>query len=211
MSRAEAMNAIWYQGVSLGVVGVSITIALASAYSSTREAVAAALENDTRQTLAQVLPPGYADNNLLKDTLELADADGKLLTVYRARKNGAVRAVLYEQTGKGYGGVIKLIMAVDANGVIQGVRITQHTETPGLGDKIDASKADWIHGFEGRALGEPDLPGWAVKKDGGIFDQFAGATITPRAVVATVKRGLEFFGRNRSKLLDSQTSHGGQP
>ncbi|MDO6385351.1 electron transport complex subunit RsxG [Uliginosibacterium sp. 31-12] len=209
-THAERLNAVWYQGVSLGVIVVGITIALAAAYTSTREKVAAAVESDTRQTLEQVLPPGYADNNLLKDSLELTDAEGQAVTVYRARKSGVVRAVLFEQRGKGYSGVIKLIMAVDAEGVVQGVRVTTHTETPGLGDKIEAAKNDWIHAFEGKSLVAPGEKAWAVKKDGGVFDQFAGATITPRAVVATVKRGLEFFASHRAQLLDNPATSAGK-
>lgn len=205
MSQVIKLDAVWYQGVSLGVVGVTITAALALAYQNTRENIAAAIEADTRQTLEQVLPPGFADNNLLKDTLQIPDAKGQPITVYRARKAGVVRAVLFEQVGKGYAGNIKLIMAVDAQGVIQGVRVTQHAETPGLGDKIEAAKSPWIDSFKGKSAQQPDHKGWAVKKDGGVFDQFAGATITPRAVVGAVKQGLDFFAQNRDALLNSTT------
>jgi len=210
-AHTQRLDAIWYQGVSLGAVAVAITVTLAAAYSSTREQVAAAIDSDTRQTLEQVLPPGYSDNNLLKDTLQLNDGSGAPVTVYRARKDGRVRAVLFAQSGNGYSGRIDLIMAVDASGVVQGVRITHHTETPGLGDKIEVAKNDWIHSFEGKSLENTGEARWAVKKDGGVFDQFAGATITPRAVVGAVKRGLAFFASNRDTLLDSQPDNGVKP
>ncbi|MEN3111908.1 electron transport complex subunit RsxG [Uliginosibacterium paludis] len=209
-AHAERLNAVWYQGASLGLVAVSITVALAAAYTASREQVASAIENDTRQTLEQVLPPGYSDNNLLKDVMEIRDASGEAVSVYRARKAGKVRAVLFAQHGNGYSGRIDLIMAVDAEGIVQGVRVTHHTETPGLGDKIEETKNDWIHRFEGKSIASTGAERWAVKKDGGVFDQFAGATITPRAVVRTVKGGLEFFAQHRDQLLDGSQPKGGQ-
>ncbi len=95
-----------------------------------------------------------------------------------------------------------MIMGVDRIGTLLGVRVISHAETPGLGDKIEASKSDWILKFNGRSLNDPPPTGWAVKKDGGIFDQFTGATITPRALVGAVKNGLEFFAAHRLALLD---------
>jgi electron transport complex protein RnfG len=93
------------------------------------------------------------------------------------------------------------MMGVDRDGSVLGVRVIKHTETPGLGDKIDPAKSNWIYEFEGRSLGDPPPAKFAVKKDGGVFDQFAGATITPRAVVKSVKGGLEFFAREKARLL----------
>lgn len=207
---AARLNAIWYQSASLGAVAVVITGLLALAYQSTRQSVAQAEERDTRLTLEQVLPPGYADNNLLRDVIEIRDAAGNPVKVYRARKNGQVRAVLYAQHGNGYSGRIDLIMAVDSAGVVQGVRITRHTETPGLGDKIEEAKTPWVHAFEGKSLEATGEARWAVKKDGGVFDQFAGATITPRAVVGIVRQGLDFFGANRERLLAATPAAGGK-
>ena len=91
-------------------------------------------------------------------------------------------------------------MAVDPAGRILGVRVLKHTETPGLGDKIEAKKSDWVHAFAGKSLGEPAADKWAVKKDNGVFDQFAGATITPRAVVRAVKGGLQFFAARKQEI-----------
>jgi electron transport complex protein RnfG len=104
--------------------------------------------------------------------------------------------------GNGYAGRIVCMMGVDKDGHVLGVRIIKHKETPGLGDKIEPDKSDWIHAFEGKFLGDPPAEKFAVKKDGGVFDQFAGATITPRGVVKAVKGGLEFFAREKARLLD---------
>ncbi|CAM5584828.1 Ion-translocating oxidoreductase complex subunit G OS=Stutzerimonas stutzeri OX=316 GN=rnfG PE=3 SV=1 [Stutzerimonas stutzeri] len=88
-----------------------------------------------------------------------------------------------------------------ADGRLAGVRVLSHRETPGLGDKIELAKSDWIHAFAGKSLSDPDEAGWAVKKDRGDFDQFAGATITPRAVVGAVHRALQYFDAHKSELL----------
>jgi Na+-translocating ferredoxin:NAD+ oxidoreductase subunit G len=99
------------------------------------------------------------------------------------------------------------MMGVDGDGKLLGVRVIKHSETPGLGDKIEPAKGEWIHSFEGKFLGGPPAEKFAVKKDGGVFDQFAGATITPRAVVKSVKGGLLFFAKEKGRLLDD----GGKP
>jgi electron transport complex protein RnfG len=110
--------------------------------------------------------------------------------------------------GHGYAGNIVCVMGVSNEGKILGVRVIKHAETPGLGDKIEPAKSNWIHSFEGKWLGEPPVEKWGVKKDGGVFDQFAGATITPRGVVKAVKQGLEFFEQNRAALLDEVVAEG---
>jgi len=116
--------------------------------------------------------------------------------------------------GKGYAGRIVCMMGVDKNGHLLGVRVIKHAETPGLGDKIEPAKSDWIHSFEGKFLGDPLPEKFAVKKDGGVFDQFAGATITPRAVVKAVNKSLLYFAAHRDELFAeniSATHTGGKP
>ena len=108
----------------------------------------------------------------------------------------------YEVFGYGYGGEIAVILGVEASGQLLGVRVLSHAETPGLGDKIEEKKSNWILAFTGLSLANPPPAHWAVKKDGGKFDQFSGATISPRAVVRAVKTGLKFFEANKAKLLE---------
>ena len=96
-------------------------------------------------------------------------------------------------------------MGLDSNGEILGVRVISHTETPGLGDKIEIKKSKWILSFNGKSLDNVTYSEWNVKKDGGIFDQFSGATITPRKVVLAIKRGLEFYKSHREELLNSNS------
>ncbi len=191
---------ISYQGILLGGVALVTAGALALADHATQPDIKAAQKQDMMQSLQQVLSVEY-DNDLLKDTLTLPGPNGDV-TVYRARKAGKVVAVVFQVQAIGYAGPVVSTMGLDSAGKVLGVRVIKHSETPGLGDKIEPAKSNWIHSFEGKWLGEPPADKWAVKKDGGIFDQFAGATITPRAVVKSVKGGLDFFEKNKAKLLD---------
>jgi electron transport complex protein RnfG len=102
----------------------------------------------------------------------------------------------------GYSGNIYILVGVLPNGHISGVRVLKHRETPGLGDKIELRKADWILSFNGKNLTEDNAERWAVKRDRGEFDQFTGATITPRAVVGAVRNTLHFVNQQGAALYD---------
>jgi electron transport complex protein RnfG len=126
----------------------------------------------------------------------------KEITVYRATKNGKVTGLAYETFGVGYAGQMKLMLGIDTEGKILGVRVLAHKETPGLGDKMEVKKSNWILRFDGLSLGNPPIEKWKVKKDGGQFDQFTGATITPRGIVDAIRRGLQLFDANKAKMMD---------
>lgn len=205
-TRAALLDTLWYQTLSLGLVTLLAGAALALAHLATGPAIRAAEARDVAASLAQVLPPGTADNDLLADTIDVPDLDGHPLTIHRARRNGQVVAVIFQVSGRGYAGPIQLVMGVDRDGRVTGVRVTRHGETPGLGDKIEAARHPWIQGFAGRSLDDPAPSRWAVRKDGGDFDQFAGATITPRAVVAAVKQGLELHALRHDSLFDAPST-----
>lgn len=158
---------------------------------------------DKQNSLSQVLPDSIHDNNPVTDTLQLHNAEGREITVFRARKEGQITGIAYEIFGTGYAGEIRLMIGIAPDGKLLGVRVLAHKETPGLGDKIEAKKSDWITRFTGLSLGNPPLERWKVKKDGGDFDQFAGATITPRGVVAAIRKGQEFFAANRAQLTEA--------
>ena len=200
MKLEELRGKLFYQGVLLGAVALLTSAALAFAARMTEADIKAAEAADLKQSLTQVLP-GEFENDLLKDTVTLPGKDGDVL-VHRGRRAGKVEAVVYRMVGHGYAGALVCVMGVSREGKILGVRVIKHAETPGLGDKIEPAKSKWIFSFEGKWLGDPPLEKWGVKKDGGVFDQFAGATITPRAVVKSVKGGLEFFDRQKAVLLD---------
>ena len=202
MTLDELRSKLSYQGVLLATAALVTSGALALASQLTERDIRAAADADLKQSLAQVLPGSY-DNDLLRDTLAAQGPDGEL-TVYRARRAGRVEAVVFEVRGRGYAGPIVCMMGVDRAGRVLGVRVLKHAETPGLGDKIEPAKSDWILAFDRKFLGGPPAERWAVKKDGGVFDQFSGATITPRAVVGAVRGGLEFFAREKSRLLSDK-------
>jgi electron transport complex protein RnfG len=206
MNFKKLRGEIYYQAALLGGVALITTAALAFADRATAGDIAAAQARDMQQSLTQVLPGKY-DNDLLKDTVVLDGPNGEV-TVYRARRAGRVEAVVFQVSGNGYAGPIDCMMGIDRNGHVTGVRVIKHKETPGLGDKIEPAKGQWIYEFEDKSLGNPPVEKWGVKKDGGVFDQFAGATITPRGVVKAIKGGLIFFDQQRNKLLDEDLHTG---
>lgn len=189
-----------YHGIFLGLIGLAASAALATADLATHDSIVAAEKADLESSLKQVLPEGFADNDLLKDVVSFKRKDGKDVKVFRARLGGEAKGAVFEVSSRGYAGDVVALMGVDSAGAVLGVRVMKHQETPGLGDKIDIAKNKWILDFDGKSLGNPPLEKWAVKKDGGVFDQFAGATITPRAVVKAVREGMEFYRDNKTEI-----------
>lgn len=196
---AALRDNLHYQGLSLGLVALVTSALLALAAAATGPAIQAAEKRDLIASLTQVLPGGF-DNDLLADTVTVEGPTGEI-TVYRARQGADVDGVAFRVSAQGYAGPVVCLLGIDPRGQILGVRVLKHSETPGLGDKIEPTKDDWINGFAGKALGNPPSERWGVKKDGGDFDQFSGATITPRAVVKAIKDGLDLFARERERML----------
>ena len=195
-----------YQAGVLAGFALLAALLLGLADLSTRSVIQTRLEEDLKASLEQVVPAEWYDNDLLSDVLTVPSADADIgaaeTLVYLAKKQGQVNAVSFKFVAPdGYGGPISLVMGIDRNGEILGVRVIAHVETPGLGDKIEVSKSQWVLSFNGKSLDNLSIEQWAVKKDGGVFDQFAGATITPRKVVQAIKRGLAFYQANREQLL----------
>ena len=154
-------------------------------------------QNERLATLTRLnalVSPARYDNDPVSDQIQLKAADfgsSEAVTVYRARKQQQPVAAIFQVTAPdGYSGNIRLLVGVNSDQSLAGVRVIAHKETPGLGDKIEIEKSDWITQFAGKSLTNPNESQWAVKKDGGEFDQFSGATITPRAVVNQSKRVL---------------------
>jgi electron transport complex protein RnfG len=182
------------------------TAMVAFTFDNTHERIAANEREALLRNLHVLIPPDSHDNDIFNDVTEVTDP-GALGTdepapVYRARKQGwPVAAVLTTVAPDGYSGAIKLLVGIKLDGTLTGVRVIGHRETPGLGDPIEAERSDWILSFDGRSLRNPTLKQWAVKRDGGVFDQFTGATITPRAVVKAVKKALIYFEHNSQRLF----------
>lgn len=185
---------------------------LAVTFQSTKTKIAAEERKAAQRALLEIIPAHEHDNDLLADIwpipttllpeLGLTSASN----IYIARSNNQpVAVIIPTTTHDGYSGDIKMIVGIHINGNIAGVRTLAHKETPGLGDKIDIKKSPWILSFNDKSLTDPTIDDWKVKKDGGIFDQFTGATITPRATVRQVKETLTFFQAHRTEILSTQT------
>lgn len=192
-------------GLILGAFCLGFGIVLAASNHITVDDIAARALEDRLNSLGQVIPDSIHDNNLVENAITMKNESNKEITVYRATKEGKVTGLAYEIFGTGYAGQIKLMLGIDAQGKILGVRVLAHKETPGLGDKIEVKKGDWILRFDGLSLDNPLPEKWKVKKDGGQFDQFAGATITPRGVVDAIRKGLELFAANKEQMMDLST------
>lgn len=200
-ARRTVRAAIMLAAAAIAAFGL-----VAVVHEATRDRIAATARARELARFDQVLGGLPHDNDLLADTVTLRDPEllgtTAAVTAYRARFHGQPVAVLLEFVATdGYSGSIRLLIAVAPDGTVLGVRSVSHHETPGLGDFIDAGKSDWIRRFSGKSLGDPAAARWRVRKDGGDFDQYTGATITSRAVVGAVGRTLQFFTRHRDELL----------
>jgi electron transport complex protein RnfG len=201
-------------GILLGLIALLGTALLAGVNDLTHERIVEQEKQRVLQQLKEIVPAASFNNDLLEDSIEVADRaffrQPEALTVYRARLDGQAVAILMIVTATdGYNGDIRLLIGVNIDGTLRGVRVVSHRETPGLGDPIELEKSDWILGFNHKSLGNPGSTGWTVKKDGGQFDQFTGATISPRAVVRAVHNTLLYFAQNRQLLFDlpAKTAH----
>jgi electron transport complex protein RnfG len=158
------------------------------------------------RALLEIIPKSRHNNSMLEDAHSIDDHELLGLRTdkryYIARQDGAPVAVIFPATAReGYTGDLDLIVGINVDGTIAGVRVLSHRETPGLGDAVDRKKSRWIDGFIGKSLVNPTIDLWKVKKDKGVFDQFTGATITPRAVTKTVLQTLQYFDQNRHVIL----------
>ena len=194
---------VGYQGTLLGGFATLAATLLVMGNVATFDTIEQRVADDLQASLRQVVPDDMHDNNLLDNRLNIQHQHHDVI-VYQGIKNHQVTAIAYGITGYGYAGEISLLMGVNAAGEILGVRVLAHAETPGLGDKIEEKKDDWIFRFDGLSFAKLAEDKWKVKKDGGVFDQFSGATITPRGVVKAVKEGLDMFNQHRSELLATQ-------
>lgn len=189
-------------GILLGFIALLCTAISAGIFFLTKDKIDAVIAAQQRELLLQVIPQDYFNNNLLESAV--IPQDKNLLgiqKIYFAKKDGNVSAYAYETTAPdGYSGDIRLLVGLDPKGEVLGVRVIEHHETPGLGDKIERRISNWILGFTNQSINEHNLSEWAVKKDGGKFDQFSGATITPRAVITQTKASALVMLNNRALL-----------
>ena len=208
--RRTIAKASFITALNLLVFALIGTALLALTYQLTHEPIARSEEKEKLNLVTQIAPLETYDNDIIKDTAELA-AD-KLLgnddttVAYLGRmKDQPSIAVMQVIAPDGYSGKISLVISVRSDGTgagrIGGVRVISHKETPGLGDYIEIARSKWITGFDGKSLDDPKDSDWKVKKDGGQFDYMAGATVTPRAVVKAVHKALQYFAQHRDEMF----------
>lgn len=193
-------------GLALALFAIVGTGVVAFTYVTTAERI---IENERRavqKLLSTLVPATQHDNDMLSDTITVLSpamlGSKKPLKIYRARiDDEPVAAIIEVIAPDGYNGNIKMLVAIHYDGIIAGVRIVSHKETPGLGSDIELDRSDWIMNFDGLSLSNPTEKGWNVRKDGGDFDQFTGATITPRAVVKAVRKSLKYFSDQREEIF----------
>ncbi|MCC5880153.1 MAG: electron transport complex subunit RsxG [Idiomarina sp.] len=174
----------------------------------TQDRIESQQRSELMTTLNALIPPNQHDNDLYADCTMVSAPEALGLSqpqpVYRSRFNGVPNALALRTTAPdGYSGNINMLVAVDTQGVVQGVRVLSHRETPGLGDKIEIRRDDWILSFDGQSVRGDNDPRWQVRRDGGMFDAFTGATITPRAVVNAVERTVRFANQQRDMLFNA--------
>jgi len=187
------------------ILGAAIG-ALLGVHGLTASRIAAQEHAAELAAIAGVLPPDRYDNDPLSDRITVLAPEvfgtNAPVPVLRARLHGAPGALVLEAVApNGYGGPIRLVIGVQADGTVLGVRVLEHHETPGFGDAIEATKSDWIQHFAGTSLRRPTADHWSVKKDGGEFDQISGATVTSRALIGSVQRILDYVQAHRDALF----------
>ena len=209
----ELFASIRKNAIGLGLFAIVTAGAIAVAQVFTADRIDHNRRAAEARALNDIVAVGSYDNDLLNDVISVDSRFNQQLLgplpedaqIHLARQQGEVKTVILPVIAPdGYTTEIGIIVGVNRDGTIAGVRVVSHRETPGLGDKVDIRKSKWVLDFNGKSLLNPTSDNWAVKKDGGTFDQFTGATITPRAVVRAAKKALLFFNMHKDLLLTSR-------
>lgn len=204
-------NSMQKNGLILAAFAVVATALVVGVQISTKDKIAQQQQAQVLRTLNQLIPPQMHDNDLYTSCRLIQNqalGSNNSQPMYRAWVNDEPSALAAEIIAPdGYSGAIRLLVAIEPSGRLLGVRVLRHQETPGLGDKVEIEKSDWITSFSDKQVKSADDNRWAVKRDGGMFDQFTGATITPRAVVSAVKRATLYLDANASTLFNAELKH----
>ena len=200
------MPGVAQRGITLAAIAAICATLVAATYSLTIERIAANERAFLERRLAPALAGVDYDGSIIESRVVMepphALPGDNAAVIYRAYAAGAPVAALFAVTARGgYAGPIRILVGIDADGAITGVRILAHRETPGLGDGIEESRSDWVHQFDGRSLGDPPAAAWQLRVDGGDFDQLTGASVTPRAVIKAVRETLLYFRDHREEIF----------
>jgi len=206
----------WGVSIAVNFAGLTVAAAITSiavswVYCSTKAQIEYQVRREQANKIFELFPEYEHDNRVIDDTF-MVESETPLLRIreaeegYRVRKTGAVVGVILPATARdGYSGDIRTLVGIRLDGSISGVRVVSHHETLGLGDLVDLRKSEWVRGFDNRSLTDPPPIGWNVKKNGGVFDQFTGATITPRAVIHATRRALEYANLHKVSLFELES------
>lgn len=200
------MNSVLKGGLTLATIGAVCAALVAMTYLLTHDRIAANeqawLEKSLEPALAGLFFEGSVSESMqvIRTPHDLPGPDDVI--IYRLFAKEKPVAALFAVTARdGYAGSIRVLVGIRYDGTVTGIRILEHRETPGLGDRIVSSRSDWVFQFDGRSLGNPSADGWALKRDGGQFDQLTGASVTPRAVISVVKETLIYFDTHREEIF----------
>lgn len=193
-------------GLTLALIAAICTSLVAATYQLTRERIAANQKALLEQSLQPALAGVFFDSGVSESRLVLAPPHAlpgnDAAVIYRVFANEQPVAALFAVTARdGFSGPIRILLGVEYDGTVTGIRILQHRETPGLGDRIESTRSDWVFQFDRRSMGDPVVTGWAIRSDGGEFDQLTGASVTPRAVIKALRDTLIYFDAHRDEIF----------
>jgi electron transport complex protein RnfG len=193
-------------GVTLAVIAAICTSLVALTYQSTEERIDANEKAWLERSLQPALSGLFFDSGVTESKIvvppphDLPGTDAAI--IYRVyAKTEPVAALFVVSARDGYSGPIRILVGIETTGMVTGVHVLEHRETPGLGDRVESGKSDWVKQFDGRSLVDPETSGWRIKRDGGQFDQLTGASVTPRAIIKAVKETLIYFGTHRDEIF----------
>ncbi len=193
-------------GFTLAIIAAVCTGLVAFTWQLTNAHIAANQQAWLERSLQPALSGLVFDNNVTESMITLQPPHGlpgsEAATIYRVYAGDRPVAALFLVTARdGYTGPIRVLVGINVNGSVTGVRVVEHRETPGLGDRIEANRSDWVLQFDGHSLHDPEPGGWAIKRDGGQFDQLTGASVTPRAVIKAIRETLQYFEANADTIF----------
>jgi len=201
------MNAALFRsGITLAVIAAICTALVALTYRLTVERIVANEQAWLERSLQPALSGLFYDSGVTESIIiippphELPGSEAVI--IYRVYAETAPVAALFVVNARdGYAGPIRILVGVDTMGVVTGVHVLEHRETPGLGDRVESSKTDWVKQFNAHSLIDPEPSGWAIKGDGGQFDQLTGASVTPRAIIKAIKETLLYFDAHSEEIF----------
>jgi electron transport complex protein RnfG len=199
-------TAMFRSGITLAVIAAICTALVALTYRLTAERIVANEQAWLERSLQPALSGLFYDSGVTESKIIIPpphDLPGsEAAIIYRVYGEGAPVAALFVVSARdGYAGPIRILVGIDTMGVVTGVHVLEHRETPGLGDRIESTKSDWVKQFNGHSLLDPEPTGWAIKGDGGQYDQLTGASVTPRAIVKAIKETLLYFEAHSEEIF----------